>query len=118
MSKNPSNNTMFTDEELTDELREFLPEGSTLWTRVVHVSQTGMSRDIMPVAVIEGDRGPELINIAWSMLSLGIGNRPIGKGKHGVVRMSGCNMDMCYALTSALSDMLYGREDALTVRSI
>ena len=105
MSKNRSNRTIYTDEELIAELREMVPEGSTVHTRVEHVSQSGMSRNIVPiVALPDGD----IVNLSWHCWNLGIGSRPRGRYAGRSVTMGGCGMDMTFALVYDLAAKLYG----------
>lgn len=105
MSKNPANRTNYTDEELIAELRGLIPEGGEVHTRVEHVSQSGMSRNIVPiVATPDGS----ITNLSWHCWNLGIGSRPRGRYAGKSVTMGGCGMDMTFALVYDLAAKLYG----------
>ena len=105
MSKNPANRTNYTDEELIAELKGWIPEGGEVHTRVEHVSQSGMSRNIVPiVATPDGS----IINLSWHLWNLGIGSRPRGRYAGRSVTMGGCGMDMTFALVYDLAAKLYG----------
>lgn len=86
--------------EALGELRNILPPGSTVSTILRHVSSSGMSRSISPI--ICTDDGP------WDLTFLAV-RAGVGKfdPKNGGVKMSGCGMDMGFALVYGLSRMMY-----------
>lgn len=75
-----------------------LTPGSTVYTILRHVSQSGMSRDID--LFVMGDKGPIMVTyIAKQLLKL-------RWGKREGVRIGGCGMDMGFALVYDLSSKL------------
>ena len=89
--------------DTADRLKSILADGDhTIYCEVTHVARSGMSRNITPlVAVGPGD----IRDISHLVLAAGIGSRPRGHGRG--VTMSGCGMDMTFALTYELSMKLY-----------
>ena len=73
--------------------------GETLYTKVEHVSRSGMSRNIS--VYVMRDNSP--VNISTSAATLI--EEPLAKD--GGVKMSGCGMDMGFALVYALSYALF-----------
>jgi len=84
-----------------ERLRQHLAPGAPVWTQVVHVARSGMSRAI--VAIIKGTDGDP-----WdvSYLVAKALDRPIHQTRGGVV-MGGVGMDMGFALVYDLSRALY-----------
>jgi len=84
-----------------ERLRQHLAPGAPVWTQVVHVARSGMSRAI--VAIIKGTDGDP-----WdvSYLVAKALDRPIHRTRGGVV-MGGVGMDMGFALVYDLSRALY-----------
>lgn len=88
---------MATD-RISPEILDKLAPGTTIYTILRHVSQSGMVRDID--IFVMGDDGPimvtyiakELLNLRW--------------GKRQGVRMHGSGMDMGFALVYDLSSVL------------
>jgi hypothetical protein len=81
-------------------LRELFPIGSTVHTKLLHVSRSGMLRSFA-VLVPEGNSIRDVS---------GLVARAIGARLHqptGGVAMGGCGMDMGYALTYSLARALY-----------
>lgn len=85
--------------EFTAELRAELPPGSQVSTQVLHVSRSGMSREIAAYIV----RGGEIVNISWQVAAI-TGQR---YGDRGGVIVGGAGMDMTFALVYGLSRRLY-----------
>lgn len=86
------------------ELRTMLPPGSTVTTVLRHVSKSGMSRDIDCFKL--GYFGED--HHAW--LSRLIGKATGGhmlRDKQDALRVSGCGMDMGFAIVYELSHALY-----------
>ena len=71
-------------------LHSYLKPGSTVRTSVLHVSRSGMQREIECLCVDPADH--EIVNISW-LVARAIGARV---GKTGGVVMGGCGMDMCF----------------------
>ena len=86
-------------EEALATLRELCPPGTTVYTKLNHVSRSGMSRSITPFLVIDG----EPYYIAYSVAVI-FGQ---SRDKYDGVRMDGCGMDMGFALVYNLSLYLY-----------
>ena len=87
-----------------EELRTMLPPGSTVTTVLRHVSKSGMSRDIDCFKL--GHFGED--HHAW--LSRLIGKATGGhmlRNKQNALRISGCGMDMGFAIVYELSYALY-----------
>jgi hypothetical protein len=87
-------------------LREWLPEGSTVFTLVRSVSKSGMSRQIS-VFCIEGS---DIRNLDWMTA------QALDWRIRDAVVVQGCGMSMTYHLVETLSYALYGRGGALTHR--
>lgn len=86
-------------EEALATLRKLLEPGDTVYTKLNHVSRSGMSRSITPM-LLTAD-GPRYL--AWSTCVL-FGQ---SRDKYDGVRMDGCGMDMGFALVYNLSYYLY-----------
>jgi hypothetical protein len=81
-------------------LREALKPGDTVWTKVTHVSRSGMSRNIQCFII----RDNEPWNISAHVA------RVIGEPcdrRDLSFRIGGCGMDMCFAAVYALSSALF-----------
>jgi hypothetical protein len=88
------------------ELLEILEKANhKVFTSLVSVSQSGMSRKIN--AVVSTGAG-ELMNINWYIEKLDLYNRDL---KTNALKVSGCGMDMGFAVVYNLSTMLYSNED-------
>lgn len=87
--------------ETIKSLSELLRPGDTVYTKLVHVSRSGMYR-VIDLYII---RDNQPINISWqaSLLLEGYDRR------HEGCRASGCGMDMGFALVYNLSRALFGR---------
>lgn len=84
-----------TTDRISPEILEKLTPGTTIYTILRHVSQSGMARDID--IFIMGNDGPIMVTyIAKELLGL-------RWGKSQGVRMRGCGMDMGFALVYDLS---------------
>ena len=86
-------------EEAIKELREMLPPGSTIYTKINHVSRSGMMRSISCYISEDG----AIKNINWWILNA------MGKkiDRYDGIRMDGCGMDMGFALVYSVSRILY-----------
>ena len=96
------------------QLRQAFPVGSTVSTVVRHVSQSGMQRAIVVLA-IDTDSG-EIVNVSWQVA------RALGwslHSKYDGVKVNGCGMDMAFHLVYTLSSVLHdGNGYALNVRNV
>ena len=88
-------------EEVLAKLRELCPPGTTVYTKLNHVSRSGMSRSITPLIIVDG--APHYL--AWSTCVL-FGQ---SRDKYDGVRMDGCGMDMGFDLVYNLGFYLYPR---------
>jgi len=86
-------------EFLTDLVKWIRRTRPDVYTQVEHVSRSGMSRHIN-VYVIKDN---EPINLNYMIERLGIYNR----NKNGSLTVSGCGMDMGFAVTYELSRALF-----------
>lgn len=89
-------------EEAKERLRKLLPEGSTVYTVLRHVSKSGMSRRI-DLYTIGEDRKPIFLT-GWAACAMG----DSWDRKNGGIRVPGCGMDMGFHLVYNLSATLYG----------
>lgn len=80
------------------DLRNYLSPGDTVHTILRHVSKSGMCRDISLV-LLGGDGGRSLDRLAARVLGSRI--------KNDGVRVTGCGMDMGFALVYDLSSCLF-----------
>lgn len=88
-------------DQAIERLREIFPAGSTVTTLLRHVSQSGMSRAISIIA--SGEDGPEDVTY---LVARATGDRM--DQRHGGIKMSGCGVDMGFALVYSLARTLYG----------
>ncbi len=85
------------------ELREILKPGDTVYTKLEHVSRSGMSRVISPYII----RDNEPVCLEWKVgKALGWPLTPTGS-RHEGIRVSGCGMDMGFHLVYTLSRVLF-----------
>lgn len=87
-------------EEARTKLRAMLPPGSTVYTILRHVSRSGMLRCVS-VVIQEADGPNDVTWLAARALGEKINNR------HDGINMSGCGMDMGFALVYNLASVLY-----------
>jgi hypothetical protein len=87
-------------EEAVRELRELLQPGDTVYTTVLSVSRSGMSRVILPFII--RDNQPQYI---YFKVAAATGRRVHPK-KDGIV-VHGCGMDMGFELVYTLSRALF-----------
>ena len=86
-------------EKARDQLREFYPPGATVHTVLKHVSKSGMYRHIDVIAVQNGE--PRNVS---GLVSQACGFKLTDRGSIGI---SGCGMDMGFAIAYDLSRTLY-----------
>lgn len=100
-----------------DELRKIFPEGSTVWTRLDHVSASGIQRVISIIAlkVDEATGEPYPLYPTWLAHEAGMGT--VHK-KHDGLIVRGCGMDMGFHLVDCMSWKLYGEGGKLHHRWI
>lgn len=88
-------------DEAIAQLTELLPPGSRITTVARHVTRSGMGRSIS--LLVSGDSGdPWDISFLAARAGLGTIDR-----NHGGIKISGCGMDMGFALVYNLSRTLY-----------
>lgn len=90
-------------------LREWYPEGSTVYTILRHKSQSGMQRVIGLVALIVGEDG-QIIDLHPNYLAGRVLDRRVDGQRDGVVcRGTGMDMgfDLVYSLSLAIHDNGY-----------
>ena len=86
-------------EQLKVKLRADLPPGSSIHTQVLHVTRSGMSREI--AAYLHTPQG--ITSISWAVAAI-TGQR---FGDRGGVIVQGAGMDMTFHLAYSLSRALY-----------
>lgn len=108
MSTNKHNTSGFTDEELMEDLRTWLPRGSSIYLRTEYrvPGPNGTGVNIVPLVMEPKSPGPR--NISWHLLNLGIGRRPTNKHSWGSVRVNGVGLDLEKKLAMDISTRLYG----------
>jgi hypothetical protein len=87
-------------EEARKMLREMLPPGSKVFTTVLHVSRSGMSRTIR-VAAMENCEPQDISPFVAYATGLKFDR------DRGGVKVGGCGMDMCFQVVYELSHALY-----------
>ena len=88
-------------EYLTDPDTYNVVPGSTLYTIVSHVSRSGMSRSIRVLVSTKAGQINDISHVVATVLG-----RRFDRN-HGGVVMTGCGMDMTFALVYELSRTLY-----------
>ncbi|NYE30961.1 hypothetical protein HDE78_003938 [Rhodanobacter sp. K2T2] len=91
-----------------EQLRQWLPKGTRVFTILRSVSRSGMRREISVVVFLPGDDRPIHPNHHVCKV---LGLR---RGKSDGVVLNGCGMDMGFHLVYELAHALYGDTDALT----
>ncbi len=86
-------------QKVLDDLKQLLPPGTTVYTRLNHVSRSGMQRSITPLVLVDNE--PHYL--AWSVCVL------FGQDldRYDGVKMNGCGMDMGFELVYQLGYKLY-----------
>lgn len=89
-------------------LREWLPEGSTAYTILRHVSTSGMQRSISVLSIdATGPTGPrEGVSIGWLSYNVHLALGVPDDSAREAVKVRGCGMDMGFHLVSELSHVL------------
>lgn len=88
------------DATAADKLREWLPPGSTVYTTLEHVSASGMTRWIIPRAIVDNE---PLFLSGYVESVTGLKRT----GRYDGIKMEGCGMDMGFALVYDLAYKLY-----------
>ena len=86
-------------EQSRERLLSILKPGDTVYTILKHVSRSGMSRDICPIAIVNN----EPVYLGYSVAAL-IGWRCDDQD----VKVGGCGMDMGFHLVYTLAAALFG----------
>jgi hypothetical protein len=92
----------YSKEELSEArsaLLKLLKPGDTVYTRLNHVSRSGMSRSITPIVIVDNE--PRYMS--WSVAIL-FGQV---RDKYDGVTLNGCGMDMGFHLVYSLSRILF-----------
>jgi virulence-associated protein VapD len=91
-------------EQTMQDLRNLLEKaGHTVYTQVLHVSQSGMTRAIACYVAVDN----EIINIDWYIRKLDM----FSSHNKGGLKVGGCGMDMGFHVVYSLSCKLYRNED-------
>jgi hypothetical protein len=92
-------------------LKQYIPKGSAIYTTVMQVAPSGMSRHIKVLRPIDD----EVQNISYYVAeALGL---PY-KEKTGSVFVRGCGMHMGFWLSQQLGYALYGQERSVKYRDV
>ena len=89
-------------------LREWLPEGSTVFTLVRSVSKSGMSRQISVFCI----EGKEIRNLDWMV------SQALDWKIKDAIYVQGCGMSMTFHLVDTLSYALYRGPGKLVHRDL
>lgn len=88
------------------ELRRLCPPGTTVHTKLVHVSRSGMRREIAPIVFKRGKVSDG--RYIWWHVAVVLGLAV--NGQRDAVKVDGCGMDMGFHIVNALSYVLHGHE--------
>jgi|TARA_R100000084_G_scaffold96065_1_gene49937 hypothetical protein len=92
-------------------LKQYIPKGSAIYTTVMQVAQSGMSRHIK---ILRPD-DKQVVNISYYVAeALGL---PY-KEKTGSVFVKGCGMNMCFWVAYELGQKLYGDGYTIEQRNV
>lgn len=112
---------IFTPEEVAEELRLMLSEGSTIWTRIEKFQQKGKGFEawVVPVSI----SGTQPTNLSWYLISAGIADQHSGGAHYGSVRVSGPLLDdeersAAERLVEVIGAALYGTPTAFNFGSL
>lgn len=81
-------------------LHDMLSMGDTVYTDLLHVSRSGMSRTIRPTIARDG----EVVDLTWEVAQ--VTGLKIDRDRGGI-KMGGCGMDMGFALVYSLSRAMF-----------
>lgn len=99
--------------ETIKSLKKAFPKGSTAYTKLIHCSQSGMTR-IISVIAIKKNQPYYLNHYISEILSF---NKAQKFGEYGL-KVGGCGMDMGFHLIYCLSKVLYNDGYAIKQRWI
>lgn len=94
-------------EKALEYLRDYCKPGTTVYTVLRHVSDSGMTRDISLHVITQDNGKPGIYDISYLVA------RAEGYSRNrdnGGVRVSGCGMDMGFHLVMNLSYCLHGMQ--------
>ncbi len=102
-----------TKAEALEDLRRFMPEGSTVYTICRHVAKSGMSAVYSLVVFLDGD------DLHPNYSAHIVTGRPLRSvsGQDGIL-VRGCGYDRARAIVDDIARELYGRDNALKQRSL
>jgi len=86
-------------EDAISRLREMFPPGSSVFSKVVHVSRSGMSRRIEFYQI----KGGDIFNVTYLLARV----LKCTQHKHGGLYVGGCGMDMSFHCVYNLACVLY-----------
>lgn len=99
--------------EVLAQFRNFAPEGTTVYTVLRHVSESGMTRWISAFVIID-DQPVHLDYLITELTSFKSDNRTYRR--HDGVKVTGTGMDMGFHLVYSLAHAVYGDGYALKHR--
>jgi len=87
-------------EESIEELKKWIEPGDTVFTRLDHVSQSGMTRHISVLLILDKDT---ILYPNWHVSNV------LGwtQAKRDGIKVTGCGMDMGFHLVYTLSHILF-----------
>ena len=95
-----------------EQLKTFIPEGETLYTQTVRVSQSGMTRHIKVRQLKINKTFNNVTPLNWSYLVSKAIGWSLSNATNGVI-VRGCGMDMGFHLVNTLSRLLYDKDYAI-----
>lgn len=98
-------NDKLTPEQLELVKSAGIKPGMTIYTKLNHVSKSGMTRSIS-LHYVSNDKS--ICQLNYLAKQLGIGNFD---NKHGGIRTTGCGMDMGFDMVYRLGWKVFGREN-------
>lgn len=96
--------------EAIERLQKTLKRGDTLHTILRHVSQSGMSRVI---SVVHTSEDGDIQNLDFVISQLGHYKRTSASAQHDGLKVSGCGMDMGFAVVYDVAMTVFGDGYAL-----
>lgn len=105
-------------ESARETLLKLYPRGSTVFTIIRHVAQSGMSRDISIVYIGTGSDGSP--SVAWPSYAVAAvtGYAMSSNATNNAIRVKGCGANFAQSIVSDLAWRLYGDSDALRYQSL
>lgn len=102
---------VLTKDEAIERLREFYPQGSTVYTVLRHRSRSGMQRTIGVVSIKVAEDGAVMIRHPNVATAEACGFRE-DRQRDGV-KVNGCGMDMGWHVAHTIAEVCYGDFRAL-----